>query len=117
MKTKIASDRFVKLKLRDGGRKLRLHGTSFCVGRAPQCELFVDGPRVSRRHARLVLEGTAWFVEDLDSVNGVFLNDRKVEYAQLHPGDILEFGVRGPVFEVCELAPKTRLALETDTDL
>ena len=105
------------LKLRDGCRKLRLHGTRFRVGRAPQCELIVSGPRVSRHHAWLALEGAQWFVEDSDSATGVFLNGRKIDCAQLHVGDVLEFGVRGPIVEVRELAPEpSMLTLETDTD-
>ena len=112
----IASESFLKVKLRGGG-KPRLHGTSFRVGRADQCELTIDGPRVSRFHARLVLEGTQWFVVDTDSANGVFLNGRKVDYAKLHVGDVLEFGVRGPEVEVRDLAPvPVKLQLETDTD-
>ena len=117
MSSKIASKSFIALKLREDGRKLRLHGTSFRVGRAPPCELIVSGPRVSRHHARLVLEGTQWFVEDRDSANGVFLNGRKIDVAQLQVGDVLEFGVRGPEVEVRELLPQpSTLTLETDTD-
>ena len=116
MASKVASKSFLTLKIREGSQKVRLHGSSFRVGRAPQCELAIDGPRVSRVHARLVLEGTQWFVEDLDSANGVFLNGRKIDYAELHPGDLLEFGVRGPQVEVRDLAPQTRLRLETETE-
>ncbi len=116
MTTGLATNSFLTLKIRAGARKVRLHGESFRVGRAPQCELVVEGPRVSRLDARLVLEETQWFVEDLDSANGVFLNGRKVDYAELHPGDLLEFGVRGPEVEVRDLAPQTQLRLETATE-
>ena len=116
MTTRLVSNSFLTLKVRAGGRKIRLHGKNFRVGRAPQCEVVVEGPRVSRLHARLVLKETQWFVEDLDSANGVFLNGRKVKCEELHPGDLLEFGVRGPEVEVRDLAPQTQLRLETATE-
>ena len=50
---------------------------------------------VSRRHARLILEGGNWFVEDLDSTNGTYVNDTEIApktRAALNNGDALNFG-------------------------
>lgn len=45
--------------------------SSYLLGRGPECEIVLDDVRVSRRHARLRLEGEQAFLEDLDSKNGI----------------------------------------------
>jgi pSer/pThr/pTyr-binding forkhead associated (FHA) protein len=57
------------------------------------CDVLLVDPEVSRRHA-VVLETPAGpAIEDLGSTNGTFLNDRRVEGAELlHAGDIIRFG-------------------------
>lgn len=76
---------------------------------------FKDGG-VSKRHARIYLEGDAWFLEDLNSSNGTFLQDEKITQAmELMPGDIvgmskLRFEVVGPLgAEEPELPPPPKL--------
>jgi serine phosphatase RsbU (regulator of sigma subunit)/pSer/pThr/pTyr-binding forkhead associated (FHA) protein len=56
-------------------------GQRYCVidqlvlGRQPGCQVLVSGDAVSRRHARVVRRGDDYFVEDLKSHNGTFLDD------------------------------------------
>jgi Protein of unknown function (DUF3662)/Inner membrane component of T3SS, cytoplasmic domain len=65
---------------------------SAVIGRLPDCDVTLDDPSVSRRHARLRREGSRWTVEDLGSTNGVLLNGQPVTRTDVHDGDRLELG-------------------------
>lgn len=62
------------------------------MGRDPDCDVFLDDPAVSRKHALLVSCGSRWVVVDYKSSNGVLLNDRAVLRADLRSGDRLRIG-------------------------
>jgi hypothetical protein len=62
------------------------------VGRSPDCEIFLDDVTVSRKHATLVRQGSHVTIEDLGSLNGIFVNRRRVESAPLEDGDELQIG-------------------------
>ena len=65
----------------------------FVIGRDDACNLVLDDPEVSRRHAYLIEAGGGIEVGDLGSSNGTRLNGRRVEQpTQLKPGDTLEIG-------------------------
>lgn len=70
-----------------------LPGEPRTVGRAVRSDFIVDAPLVSRCHCRLDVNGDGRLqVEDLDSTNGTFVNDRRVDRAVLAPGDVLRVG-------------------------
>jgi ribosomal protein L40E len=62
------------------------------IGRSPDCGVFLDDVTVSRRHAVLVQRAARWYVEDQGSLNGTFVNRRRVESAELDDGDELQIG-------------------------
>jgi len=62
------------------------------IGRSPDNDLPVDNLAVSNYHARVYFEGGRLVVEDLDSLNGTFVNDLRVERATLHDGDSIWIG-------------------------
>ncbi|MBN1659114.1 MAG: FHA domain-containing protein [Anaerolineae bacterium] len=62
------------------------------LGRAFDNDMVLDSVLVSRRHARIVCRGSQCLVEDLNSANGVFVNQRRVSSAVLAPGDQLRLG-------------------------
>ena len=62
------------------------------IGRSPDNDLPVDNPAVSNHHAKVYYEGGRLVVEDLDSLNGTFVNDLRVERAMLHDGDSIWIG-------------------------
>jgi pSer/pThr/pTyr-binding forkhead associated (FHA) protein len=62
------------------------------IGRAPDNDLPVDNLAVSNHHARVYFEAGRLIVEDLDSLNGTFVNDLRVERATLHDGDSIWIG-------------------------
>ncbi|MBX5468605.1 MAG: FHA domain-containing protein [Thermoleophilaceae bacterium] len=81
------------------GRRTVLSGDRILVGRSRDCDLVIDDPNVSRRHAELRNQGGSWSVRDLGSTNGVKVNGRRVEQAVLQPGDELTLGLSKLRFE------------------
>jgi pSer/pThr/pTyr-binding forkhead associated (FHA) protein len=66
---------------------------SMVVGRAPECDLRLDDTYTSQQHARLFGKNGAWYVEDLGSTNGTFVNDQKLAApAMVQPGDKIRVG-------------------------
>ncbi|MBA3366093.1 MAG: FHA domain-containing protein [Actinobacteria bacterium] len=74
------------------GETFHPQGDSTTIGRSPDCEIFLDDVTVSRRHAVLAERDGEFFVEDQGSLNGTFLNRRRIESAQLEDGDELQIG-------------------------
>jgi len=74
------------------GETFHPEGERTTIGRSPDCEIFLDDVTVSRKHAVLVERGGRWFVEDQGSLNGTFVNRRRVESAELSDGDELQIG-------------------------
>lgn len=73
-------------------RTVRLSGSSQ-IGRGDGCAIRLSDTYVSQVHARLYGENGTWYVEDLGSTNGTFLNDRKVAQAvEVHAGDVVKVG-------------------------
>jgi len=62
------------------------------VGRSPDCGIFLDDVTVSRRHAVLAARDGVFMIEDQGSLNGTFVNRRRVESAELEDGDELQIG-------------------------
>ncbi len=62
------------------------------IGRSPDAEVFLDDVTVSRVHAVLVKEETGYVIEDTGSLNGTYVNRRRVERATLEDGDEVQIG-------------------------
>lgn len=71
-----------------------LDGDSFVIGRYPPANLVIDQERISRQHAQIVYQDFGYFLHDLDSRNGTFVNGRPLEKesARLNDGDEIVFG-------------------------
>jgi FHA domain len=66
--------------------------TELLVGRHHRCDVVLDDPTVSRRHARLVFRDGTWVLQDLESTNGTVVNGTLVGRCALRPGDQLLVG-------------------------
>jgi pSer/pThr/pTyr-binding forkhead associated (FHA) protein len=73
-------------------KEVPVGGRPIGIGRSPDNDLPVDNLAVSNYHARVYFEGGRLVVEDLDSLNGTFVNDLRVERATLHDGDSIHIG-------------------------
>ncbi|HZD79339.1 MAG TPA: FHA domain-containing protein [Actinomycetota bacterium] len=63
------------------------------VGRDPGCDVPLEDTYVSQEHARLYRQDGTWYVEDLGSTNGTYLNDRRVAApSTVHAGDVVRVG-------------------------
>jgi hypothetical protein len=62
------------------------------IGRAPDNDIHIDNLAVSNYHARVYVEAGSLVVEDLNSLNGSFLNDIRIERAMLKDGDTILIG-------------------------
>ncbi|HEY7196568.1 MAG TPA: FHA domain-containing protein [Gaiellaceae bacterium] len=62
------------------------------IGRSPDSEVFLDDVTVSRTHATLVREDGGYAIEDGGSLNGTYVNRRRVERAKLEDGDEVQIG-------------------------
>jgi len=74
------------------GRRHTLSRPEHTVGRRTDLDLHFDIDSVSRRHARFLRSGDDWWIEDLGSTNGTFVNDDAVVRRKLEDGDIVRFG-------------------------
>ena len=74
------------------GSRYELIEARVTVGRHPESDIFLDDITVSRRHAEVYREGLVPQVKDMGSLNGTYLNGRRVEEAGLKDGDELQIG-------------------------
>jgi diguanylate cyclase (GGDEF)-like protein len=74
------------------GAVIDLEEGNLTVGRDADCEIHLPDDSVSRRHARFEIGGNVCTLEDLDSTNGVYINDRRIARQRLAPGDRVRFG-------------------------
>jgi hypothetical protein len=88
-----------RLVLLDPGDSLLLPGTAFSlqpislVGRHPDCTVALDEPFISTEHAELTLRQGRWWLRDLDSTNGTFVNGKEVRgTSPVGAEDVVQFG-------------------------
>ncbi|MDQ3065966.1 MAG: FHA domain-containing protein [Actinomycetota bacterium] len=84
------------LVVRSGGGR---EGESFfpsgertLIGRSPECDVFLDDVTVSRKHAEVVKSGESFTITDLGSLNGTFVNKKRIETAELDDDDEVQIG-------------------------
>jgi hypothetical protein len=98
----------VHVAWQDGsGRHEKTFRRGFRIGRDAACELHLDDPLISRRHAEVLYSEGLWWVADLNSRNGTLLNDHQVKRAPLPPQSELKLYEAGPVLQIDIRAPST----------
>ena len=77
----------------DIGKRVPLMNQQYIVGRDSEAGFVVSRSSVSRSHARLFQDDTgSWWVEDLNSTNGTFVNENRIRSQQLTDADQVRFG-------------------------
>ena len=84
------------LVIRSGGGRageaFNVAGERMTIGRSPDAEVFLDDVTVSRNHALLVRRRDGLYIDDLGSLNGTYVNRRRIESHRLQDGDELQVG-------------------------
>ncbi len=83
-----------------GGRRRMLSGDRMVLGRSREADIVLDDPNISRRHAELRRQDGDWTIADLGSTNGVKVNGKRIDSAQLAPGDEIVLGTLELSFEL-----------------
>jgi hypothetical protein len=88
----------------------------YLIGRAPDCGLKLEHESVSWRHASLRWNGNAWELQDLASLNGTFINDKRLDgrRALLRTGDRVRFGQDERAWMVVDADPPEAVAVALD---
>ena len=74
------------------GESFAITGERLTIGRSPEAEVFLDDVTVSRNHALLVRRRDGLYIDDLGSLNGTYVNRRRIESHKLLDGDELQIG-------------------------
>ena len=75
-----------------GGETFALDADRSTIGRNPDAEVFLDDVTVSRNHAMIVRRPDGHYIDDLGSLNGTYVNKRRIESHRLVDGDELQVG-------------------------
>lgn len=97
-------------------REVPLDREQVTIGRKPDNDVVIDNPAVSGHHAKLSRVQSVFFLEDLGSTNGTFVNEKKIDKRQLKDGDRVTIGKHVLLFEdeAKGLAPPPAQAVDTD---
>ena len=80
-------------------------GKPLAIGRAPESDIHLDAPDVSRRHASIIKREQTYLLSDLGSRNGTFVNDQLIQSTELHEGDIIRIGAFLLTFQDGQVTP------------
>ena len=69
---------------------------AFRIGRVEDCEVCIKNEYVSRAHAEVVFEHGQWWVRDLNSSNGIFIDGQRVQNAAVAQSITVRLGIGGP---------------------
>jgi Protein of unknown function (DUF3662)/FHA domain len=84
-----------------GARRMLLPPAGGVVGRSRDCDVVLEDPGISRRHAEIRAHAGGWTIADLGSTNGVLLNHRALRATHpLQHGDVIELGSTQITFEL-----------------
>lgn len=74
------------------GQSFPIDSERVAIGRSPEADVFLDDVTVSRNHALIVRRKDGVYIDDLGSLNGTYINRRRIESHKLVDGDELQIG-------------------------
>lgn len=100
----ILSQAFLTIKHTNGNLEtLKLEGIKWHIGRNENCEIPLPDTRLSRNHFSIFKEDSKYYIKDLDSSNGTYINDVKLKKSQkveIQSGDQIKVGGTSLIFEI-----------------
>src|SRR2546427_11278943 len=96
-------------------KEIPLDKPRLTIGRKPDNDLVIDNPAVSGHHALIFSEEGVFFIEDLGSINGTFVNDAKIHKEKLKNSDRVALGAHVLIYQH-EIAPASPPPTETEPD-
>ena len=107
----------VRIGTTPGDQQDLYFGKSFRIGRVEECDVCIKDEYVSRAHAEVLFENGQWWVRDLHSSNGIYIEDQRVELAPVGQSLTMRLGIYGPVvsFEVEPPPPQLKPPITSDT--
>ena len=77
----------------DRERQFIITKEEMAIGRDEICDITINDPGVSRRHASIITKDSRYYIQDLDSRSGLLVNGNKGKYHLLEDGDIIKMGI------------------------
>ncbi len=88
----------------DKGSSFKLNEGKNIIGRSPDANIRLKDPWISRNHAEIIIENGKYYLEDLASVNGTYLNGQRISRCEIKHRDNIFFGKTPAIFLESELA-------------
>ena len=79
-------------------KEINLKKGPLLVGRSPNNDIVINNPAISSNHCKITLEGGTYYVEDLDSTNGTYVNEKRIKKCGLHHQDVIGVAKHSLVF-------------------
>jgi type II secretory pathway predicted ATPase ExeA len=98
---KVDKDYLTRIEVRADGETVseyHFEAGRVIVGRSPDNEIYIDSKYISRHHAQLISGEAGCVLEDLNSTNGVFIDDTPIKKQLLRDGDVISIGVHQLVY-------------------